>query len=261
MKVVILCGGFGTRMQSHKDNIPKPMIMIGDKPILWHIMKYYSSWGHNEFILCLGYQGWKIKEYFMNYKLINSDFSISLNQPNDIQYHNRLSEEDWEITMVETGLDSMTGSRIKQIQKYIGDDSTFMLTYGDGVCNLNINRQLDFHHSHGKILTVTGISRTGQYGELQCDSEGHVTEFQEKPQVADAKISGGYFICNRGIFEYLDNDKELVFEKEPLQKLMGNKQMMVYNHSDFWGSMDTYKDQLTLNEMYENMEAPWKLWN
>ncbi len=257
MKTVILCGGFGTRIRDVADNIPKPMIPIGPYPVLLHIMKYYAQFGHKDFILCLGHQGDVIKNFFVNYKNRTQDFTLSLNNTRPIMYHTRTEEMDWNVTLADTGLSALTGARVKQIEKYIGQDDEFMLTYGDGVGDVDITALLAFHRKHGKILTVTGVNPPGRFGELAGDSTGLVTEFNEKPQSAGGRISGGFFVCKRALFTYLSERNDLVFEKEPLRQLVADKQMMMYEHNGFWQPMDTAREYALLNELYAEGKAPW----
>ncbi|MEN6566128.1 MAG: glucose-1-phosphate cytidylyltransferase [Veillonellales bacterium] len=260
MKVVILCGGQGTRIRDVADNIPKPMISIGKFPILWHIMKYYSHWGHEQFVLCLGYKGHVIKEFFLNYHAQINDFTISLGSKNAIEFHNGYEEEKWRVTLAETGLTALTGARIKRIQKYVVDEENFMLTYGDGVGDVNLDELIKFHLSHGRILTVTGVRPPGRFGELVHNDNGMVTAFNEKPQVAGGRISGGFFVCRKEIFNYLDDREDLTFEQEPMRKLVSDNQMMVYSHDGFWQPMDTSREYLLLNKLFEKGDAPWKVW-
>jgi len=238
MKVVILCGGKGTRIRDVTENVPKPMISIGGFPILWHILKYYAHWGHKESILCLGYQGEVIKNFFLNYEAHTRDFTIKLNRSKQINYCGDFSEEDMEITLANTGLDSMTGTRVKRIYNYVRDQDNFLLTYGDGVGDINIKQLIEFHLSHGKILTITGVKPPGRFGEFMSDTDGNVTEFNEKPQATGGKISGGFFVCRKELFDYLDDKEDLVFEKGPMENLVSDKQMMVFNHEGFWQCMD-----------------------
>ena len=260
MKVVILCGGYGTRIRDVAENIPKPMIPIGGFPILWHIMKYYSCYGHSDFTLCLGYKSNVIKEFFLNYEALTRDFTINLGNNKSIEFHSDHAESDWKVTLAETGLDSMTGARLKRVDKYLVGEENFMLTYGDGVGNVDLNRLLEFHHSHGRILTVTGVRPPGRFGELVSTSNGLVTEFNEKPQATGGRISGGFFVCRREIFKYLDNRQNLVFEQEPLRQLVNDKQMMVFDHDGFWQPMDTNREYILLNALIESGQAPWILW-
>jgi len=260
MKAVILCGGYGTRIRDVADNIPKPMILIGDKPILWHIMKYYAQFNINEFILCLGYKSNVIKDFFLNYEANINDFTISLGINKKIEYHNEHTESDWQVTLAETGLNAMTGARVKRIKKYVNGEENFMLTYGDGVGNINLDKLLHFHLSHGRILTVTGVRPPGRFGELMSDKTGRVLEFNEKPQASAGLISGGFFVCRKEIFDYLDDRETLIFEQEPMRDLVSDGQMMVYEHDGFWQPMDTHRDYLLLNELYNKGAAPWVIW-
>jgi glucose-1-phosphate cytidylyltransferase len=260
MKVVILCGGKGTRIRDVTENVPKPMISIGGLPILWHILKYYAHWGHKESILCLGYQGEVIKNFFLNYEAHTRDFTIKLNRSKQINYCGDFSEEDMEITLANTGLDSMTGTRVKRIYNYVRDQDNFLLTYGDGVGDINIKQLIEFHLSHGKILTITGVKPPGRFGELMSDTDGNVTEFNEKPQATGGMISGGFFVCRKEIFDYLDDKEDLVFEKGPMENLVSDKQMMVFNHEGFWQCMDTHREYMMLNDLCKNDVAPWIIW-
>jgi glucose-1-phosphate cytidylyltransferase len=257
MKVVILCGGRGTRIRDVSDNIPKPMIPIGDFPILWHIMKYYAAWGHKQFILCLGYKGQLIKDFFLNYEAHTNDFTITLGRSKSIEYHDVHAESDWKVTLADTGLNAMTGARVKKIQRHLPDEQDFMLTYGDGVGDVDLDKLLAFHRSHGKVLTVTGVRPPGRFGELVGDATGKVSEFNEKPQASGGRISGGFFVCRREIFDYLENRDDLVFEVEPMKKLVRDGQMMVYEHDGFWQPMDTYRDYMYLNGLWNKEGAPW----
>ncbi|HOW53927.1 MAG TPA: glucose-1-phosphate cytidylyltransferase [Syntrophorhabdaceae bacterium] len=260
MKVAILCGGYGTRIRDVADNIPKPMILIGDKPILWHIMKYYAEYGIKQFVLCLGYRSNVIKEFFLNYEANTNDFTITLGKEKKIQYHNEHPESDWQITLAETGLNSMTGARLKRVQRHLLNEDNFMLTYGDGVGDIDIHRLMEFHKKHGKILTVTGVRPPGRFGELMNDEEGRVYEFNEKPQASGGRISGGFFVCRKEIFNYLGDNESLIFEQEPMRQLVKDGQLMVYEHDGFWQPMDTHREYLLLNDLYSKGEAPWVVW-
>ena len=260
MKVVILAGGYGTRIRDVAEDIPKPMIPVGNHPILWHIMKYYAHFGHTRFILCLGYKGSVIKDFFLNYEAHIADFTLTIGKGNPVVYHGGHSEEGWKITFAETGLNAMTGARIKKIKQYIGEDEEFLLTYGDGVGDINLKGLLEFHRNHKRILTVTGVRPPSRFGELVCDTSGQVIEFNEKPQAMGGLISGGFFVCNRALFNYLNNDENLVFEKEPLERLVRDNQMMVYEHKGFWQCMDTHRDYMLLNSMHNKGEASWEIW-
>jgi glucose-1-phosphate cytidylyltransferase len=260
MKVVILCGGQGTRIRDVAENIPKPMIPVGGYPILWHIMKYYSHWGHRDFVLCLGYKGQVIKDFFLSYEAHTTDFTITLGRQKSIVYHNEHAESAWNVTMAETGQEAMTGARVRKIGKYLSTDEDFMLTYGDGVGDIDLDGLLRFHRSHGRILTVTGVRPPGRFGELMSDASGMVTEFNEKPQASGGRISGGFFVCRRELFDYLDNREDLIFEIEPMRRLVRDGQMMVYEHDGFWQPMDTYRDFHFLNDLCDKGSAPWMKW-
>jgi len=260
MKVVILCGGFGTRIRDVAEDIPKPMIPIGNYPILWHIMKYYANFGHKDFILCLGYKSNVIKDFFLNYEAHTADFTISLGNKNDIIFHDSHQRLDWRVTLAETGLNSMTGVRIKLVQKYLTDEDNFMLQYGDGVGDVDLEKLLKFHLAHKKILTVTGVRPPGRFGELVAQKNGKVIEFNEKTQATGGRISGGFFVCRKELFKYLDNKENLVFEREPIQSLVRDEQLMVFEHDGFWQPMDTYRDYVLLNSLYNEGKAPWAVW-
>ncbi len=257
IKVVILCGGFGTRLREETEIKPKPMVEIGGMPILWHIMKIYAHYGFTDFILCLGYKGYVIKEYFYHYEMLSNDFTIELGT-RKIDIHPRHSEYGWKITLVDTGLNAMTGARIKRIEGFI-DGDTFMLTYGDGITDLNINKLLRFHKSHGKIGTITGVTPPSRYGELLINKD-QVLSFKEKPVINNSSINGGYFIFNRRFFDYLSADDGCVFEREPLERLASDGELKVFHHRGFWQCMDTYRDYRYLSELWEKGNPPWKVW-
>jgi glucose-1-phosphate cytidylyltransferase len=257
-KVVILCGGMGTRLKEETDVKPKPMVMIGNKPILWHVMKIYSHYGFNEFVLCLGYKGEVIKEYFLNYDVLNSDFTIKLAPQKTVTVHNTVEESDWRVTLADTGTNTLKGARLKKIEKYIKED-TFMVTYGDGVGNIDIKKLLEFHNSHGKTATVTGVRPPSLFGELQVKDNKAVI-FAEKPQTSTGLISGGFFVFNRKLFDYLTDDDNCDFEKGPLEKIAAEGQLMVYTHEGAWACMDTYRDVEYLNRLWQKNEAFWKVW-
>lgn len=256
MKTIILAGGYGTRIRDVSESLPKPMIPIGGYPILWHIMKHYSHWGHKEFILCLGYKGASIKEFFLNYEAQTRDFTISLGHERKLVYHSQHSE-DWSVTLADTGLNSMTGARIRRIKQYIGNDQTFFMTYGDAVSNVDLEALLQFHNSHGRTLTITGVSPPGRFGELDVDASGRISAFNEKPQVSGGCISGGFFVCRRDVFDYLDDREDLVFEKDPMDRLVESGQVMVFKHTGFWHPMDTSRDFNLLNGFWNSGQAPW----
>lgn len=256
MKVVLLAGGLGTRISEETQIKPKPMVEIGDRPILWHIMKIFSSFGFNEFVICLGYKGYYIKEYFANYFLHQSDVTIDLSS-NSIQIH-QTQAEPWKITLVDTGNESMTGGRIKRIEQHVGDE-TFLLTYGDGVGNVNIRELVKYHQSHGKMLTVTAVQPSGRFGALNIDNVQMVTSFLEKPKGDGAWINGGFFVCNPGIFKYIAGDSS-VWEREPMEQIAKDNEMVAYKHTGFWKPMDTLRDKMELEAEWNNGTAPWKLW-
>lgn len=254
MKVVILCGGMGTRLKEETEFKPKPLVEIGGKPILWHIMKIYSYYGFNDFILCLGYKGHMIKEYFLNYECMNNNFTINLKSKRQMIHHDTHSD-DWNITLVNTGNDTNTGGRIKAIEKFIKEDA-FMITYGDGVANINIKDLIEFHKNHGKMATLTGLHPISKYGVFQRN--GHlVSKFKEKPKMDDL-VSGGFFVFNKEFFNYIEPDS--VLEKEPMEALTQQGELAVFVHDGFWQCMDTHKDALSLNQMWAEKNAPWKIW-
>jgi len=259
MKTVILCGGYGTRIRDVADDIPKPMIPVGRFPILWHLMKYYATFGHNDFVLCLGYKGQVIKDFFLNYQAHTQDFTISLDSPDKIQFHSKNSELNWKVTLVDTGLDSMTGSRVKKIQSFV-EDAPFFLTYGDGLSNIDLTALESFHKSKGKTLTVTGVRPPGRFGELQASVDGIVTEFNEKPQASSGLISGGFFVCEQGLFDVLSEREDLVLEQEPIRSLVAMQELAVFEHEGFWQCMDTPRDWQLLNTLFSSNQAPWKTW-
>ena len=257
MKVVILAGGRGTRLSEETLNVPKPMIEIGGKPIIWHIMKTYSYFGFNDFVICLGYKGYMIKEYFSHYFLHMSDVTIDM-VGNQTKIHSSFTEP-WKITLVDTGLETKTGGRVKRIEKHIGD-KPFMLTYGDGVADVDIAGLLKFHKNHKKILTVTAAQPTGRFGSLVLHKENQVKGFEEKPLGDRAWVSAGYFVVEPQIFNYLKDD-ETVFENEPLEKLAKAGEMFAFKHNKFWYPMDTLRDKVYLEDLWQSGKAPWKIWN
>lgn len=257
MKVVILCGGRGTRLKEETEFRPKPLVEIGGRPILWHIMKIYAHYGFNEFVLCLGYKGRMIREYFLNYEMMASDLTLKLGS-NDVKIHNQSQEKDWIITFAETGEDAQTGARVKRIEKYIEGD-LFMLTYGDAVTNTNIRNLLEFHKSHGKIGTITGVHPSSRFGELVI-KDRQVAQFTEKPQIKEGFINGGFFVFNKKFFNYLKGDDNCYLEREPLEKLASDKELMVYTYEGFWQCMDTYRELEILNDLWRSSKPPWKVW-
>jgi glucose-1-phosphate cytidylyltransferase len=259
MKAVIFCGGQGTRIRDASEVLPKPMLSIGGKPILWHIMKMYSVAGINEFVLCLGYKGWVIKEFFLNYKAMTTDFTLDLSKPETLYFHNS-HEENWKITFAETGELTSTGGRVAAIRKYVEDDEFFHLTYGDGVSSVDIKKLEDFHKKHGKVATVTAVRPPGRFGEMGL-SGNNVLEFNEKPSSTEGFINGGFFVCDsKKIWNYLNNDPSQTFEREPVQQLTNDGQLKAFLHKGFWQPMDTLREFTMLNEMWSAGNPPWKKW-
>ncbi len=257
MKVVILAGGYGTRISEETDTRPKPMVEIGGKPILWHIMKIYSHYGFNEFIICLGYKGFFIKEYFANYFLHQSDLTIDLTDDSKLVHSN--TSENWKITLVDTGLNTLTGGRIKRVQKYIGNE-TFLLTYGDGLSNVNIEELVKNHNKSGKKCTVTGIRPQGRFGLMQIGANNDVVNFAEKKDEDNSLINGGYFVCAPSIFDFIKDDDKTIWEKEPLESLAKSGELNLHFHAGFWRPMDSLKDKMDLNELWNTDKAEWKIW-
>lgn len=257
MKVVLLAGGFGTRISEESHLKPKPMIEIGGQPILWHIMKEYSSYGFNEFVICAGYKQQVIKEYFANYYLHRSDITFDFTAQNEMVVHNNVAEP-WKVSIVDTGLNTMTGGRIKRVRDYIGND-TFMLTYGDGVCDINIKELYDFHKKSGKLATMTAIQPGGRFGTLDIDESNTIERFSEKRKEDGGWINGGYMVIETQVIDYIDGD-QTVFEREPLERLAAEGQLQAYKHDGFWQCMDTLRDKNLLEELLEQNKAPWKIW-
>ena len=253
MKVIILAGGFGTRLAEYTETIPKPMVSIGEKPILWHIMRTYASFGHKDFHLALGYKAELIKKYFLNYRSLNEDFTIDLATGSTSTHHS--DTEDWKVTLVNTGVKSMTGGRVKRMQSFIGNEP-FMLTYGDGVANIDLNALLAFHQSHGKMVTVSAVHPGARFGELEIN-KGKVNSFQEKPQMGQGWINGGYFVIEPTFFELINNDATIL-EREPLEMAAQMGELMAYQHDGFWQCMDTKRDRDSLEDLWETDSAPWK---
>lgn len=258
MKVVILAGGLGTRISEETTIKPKPMIEIGGKPIIWHIMKIYAKYGFNEFVVCLGYKGHLIKEYFINYFLYNSDITVEL-EKNVVDVH-FTNSESFKVTLVDTGVDTNTAGRIKRIQKHVQDE-TFMLTYGDGVADIEINELLKFHKASNKLATLTSIQLPGRFGNIETNDNGSVTKFQEKPEGDGVWINGGFFVLEPGIFKYLDGNMDAIqWEKKPLIDIANDGQLSAFRHNGFWKCMDAMRDKIELEELWETQKAPWKIW-
>jgi glucose-1-phosphate cytidylyltransferase len=258
VKVVILCGGQGTRLREETEYRPKPLVDVGGRPILWHIMKLYAHYGLRDFVLCLGYRGTMIKDYFLNYEAMNNDFTVCLGQRNEIEYHGSHQEQDFRVTLADTGLESMTGARVKRIERYI-DDDTFLVTYGDGLSDVNIDDLLRFHRSHGRLATVTIVHPVSRYGLVALDNDGLVYDFAEKPQ-AEGWASAGFFVFNRRVLDYLSPDAACVLEREPLERLAKAGQLVAYRHEGFFYAMDTYREYMHLNELWDSGQAPWAVW-
>jgi len=253
MKVIILAGGFGTRLSEYTETIPKPMVSVGGRPILWHIMQSYAHFGHKDFYLALGYKASLIKEYFINYRSLNSDFTVDLSS-GSVKAHKE-DKTDWLVTLVDTGLESMTGGRVKRIKPFIGNE-TVMLTYGDGVADIDLNALLEFHKSHGKMVTVSAVHPGARFGELEIDNK-IVTNFQEKPQTAQGWVNGGYFIIEPQFFDLIDGDSTIL-EQEPLKKVAEMGELMAYHHEGYWQCMDTKRDRDHLEELWNTGNAPWR---
>lgn len=258
MKVVILCGGQGTRLREETEFRPKPMVNIGPRPILWHIMKRYAHYGYNDFVLCLGYKGEMIKEYFYHYELFNNDFTLELGNSHAFKMHNAHSEQGWKITMVDTGVTALKGARIKRIEDYL-DADLFMLTYGDGIADIDVKELVAFHQSHGKMVTVTGVNRSSRFGELKTRGDTVLT-FMEKPREPKGLISGGFFVMNKDVLNYLSCDDQCDLEYGPLEKIAGKGELMVYRHPGNWACMDTLRDMEYLNGLWNRNEAFWRVW-
>jgi glucose-1-phosphate cytidylyltransferase len=261
MKAIILCGGQGTRLREHTEVQPKPMVEIGGRPILWHIMKLYAFHGITDFILCLGYKAKVIKDYFLNYEAMNSDFTIMLGQRDGLQLYGRNPIDDqWRVTVADTGENTMTGARILRAAKYLTpDDETFMVTYGDGLSNVNLRAELDFHFEHGRLATITGVRPQSRFGEMQCDGD-RVVAFSEKPQIGQGLINGGFFCFQREFLKYLNESSECILERGPLESCAADGQLSVFEHLGYWQCMDTYRDWLSLESQWQSGNAPWKVW-
>lgn len=255
MKAVILAGGLGTRLSEETVTKPKPMVEIGERPILWHIMKIYSAYGVKDFIICLGYKGYAIKEFFLNYRMHMSDVTVDIGR-GDLDFH-RSGAEDWKVTLIETGVASMTGGRLRRVRDYIGDED-FLFTYGDGVADVNITELVAYHRSRGRLATVTSVVPPGRFGALELEGDG-VTRFREKPAGDGATINGGFFVLSPKVIDYIEDDAS-VWEKEPMERLAREGQLTAYHHSGFWQAMDTLRDKTHLEELWSSGHAPWKVW-
>ena len=258
VKVVILCGGQGTRLREETEFRPKPLVEVGGRPILLHIMKLYAHHGFTAFVLCLGYRGNMIKEYFLNYEAMNNDFTIALGPSPGMRHHSSHDEDGFKVTLADTGLESMTGKRVKTVRKYV-DGDTFMVTYGDGLSDVDIKALLAFHKSHGKLATMTTVRPISRFGVVDLDASGSVVHFNEKPRL-DGWINAGFFVFDRRVFDYLSDDVSCVLEQEPLQRLAREGQLVAYRHPGFFYAMDTYRELMLLNDLWNRGEAPWKVW-
>lgn len=256
MKAVILAGGMGTRLREETEFRPKPMVEIGGRPILWHIMKTLSSQGINDFVICLGYKGDYIKDFFMNYEARTHDITVKLGENEGLVQHSESPSENWTVTLANTGATTMTGGRINKIKKYV-ENERFLCTYGDGVADIDLSALTKFHMEHGKTATVTSVRPTNRFGAMQIDNNNLVTEFAEKP-IAEKRVNGGYFIFEPAVFNYLND--ESVLEKEPLERLSSSGELKAYKHDGFWQPMDTYRETIELNELWDANQAPWKIW-
>ena len=257
MKVLLLAGGFGTRLSEETHTIPKPMVEVGGRPILWHIMKIYSTYGFNDFVVLLGYKGYVIKEYFANYFLHQNDVTIDI--ANDqIETHSYRQAEPWRVTLLNTGLHTMTGGRLKRAKEYIGNEP-FMFTYGDGVANVDITKLTDFHQAHGKLITMTAVQPEGRFGAMRIEPDQRVSSFEEKPEGEGGWINGGFFVCQPEVLDYIGGDEHM-FEHAPLNNLVRDQQLVAYKHHGFWQAMDTLRDKRRLEKMWEDDNATWKIW-
>lgn len=254
--VIILCGGLGTRLREETEFKPKPMVPVGERPLLWHLMKHYDHYGYREFILCLGYRGEYIKDYFFNYGAMNSDFTVHLGQQK-VDFHSN-HREDWQVTLADTGANTMTGARVKRVAPYV-KTPRFCLSYGDGLSNVDLAALLEFHQAHGKLMTLTAVQPPSRFGQVEFDGDA-VSHFVEKPMKGAGFINGGFFICERGVLDYLTDEDDCVLEQAPLERLAADGQLMAFRHEGFWQCMDTLRDMSLLNELWASGKAPWKVW-
>jgi glucose-1-phosphate cytidylyltransferase len=261
MKVVILCGGKGTRLREETEFRPKPMVPIGDRPILWHIMKTYAHYGHTEFILCLGYKGEMIRDYFRNYLWNTSDVTLKLGCDPGVTFHDHGDEADWCVTLAETGADSLTATRVKRIQRHLKPGESFLLTYGDGLATIDINASVAAHRAAGKVCTLSAVHPAGRFGALRIEDDSRIHMFSEKPQFEDAYVNGGYMVCEYRLFDYLPAEKNVMLEHEPMERLAADGQLNAFKHEGFWQPMDTYQEAQHLNALWSQGRAPWKIWS
>lgn len=260
MNTVILCGGKGTRLREETEFRPKPMVPVGDRPILWHIMKLYAHHGHRDFVLCLGYKGGVIKDYFRNYHWNTSDVTLKLGRNPETRYHDNHDEEDWAVTLADTGEESATAYRLRQVRRYLRPDEPFLLTYGDGVADVDINAAIACHRQSGKVLTLCAVHPAGRFGALTVTEDGSIHTFLEKPQVEAAYVNGGFMVCDPRIFDYLPDDPTVMLERQPMEALVRDRQLNSYRHEGFWQPMDTFQEAQYLNRLWDSEQAPWKLW-
>jgi glucose-1-phosphate cytidylyltransferase len=259
VKAVLLAGGLGTRMREETEFRPKPMVEVGGKPVLWHIMKIFATHGVTDFVVCIGYKGDVIKDYFLDYEARNNDFTITLGRSREIEFHDQHLESDWRVTVAETGAATQTATRVRRIKRYVGDER-FIVTYGDGLSDVDVTKLLDFHGRHGKLATITTVRPLSRFGMVNVSADNVVSQFREKPQVDDW-VSAGFFVFESGIFDYLGNDRDdMVLEHEPLGRLARDGQLVAYQHDGFWQPMDTYRESTMLNEMWASGQAPWRVW-
>ena len=256
VKVVLLAGGLGTRLREETEYKPKPMVEIGGKPVLWHLMKYFATFYLSEFVVCTGYRGEVIKDYFLNYQALNSDFTVHLGTPGHIEYCTAPTECDWSVTVADTGANTMTGGRVKRVRRHL--DGRFMVAYGDGISDIDLAKLIAFHDSHGKLATITTVRPPSRFGVVDLDEDGRVQRFREKPR-GDGHVNVGYFVFEPEVLEYLDED--CVLERGPLERLAAQGELMAYQHEGFWQPMDTYREFLMLNELWDSSNAPWKVWH
>lgn len=260
MKAVILCGGQGTRIRSVDESLPKPLLPIGDRPIVWHIMKLFSHHGIDDFVLCLGYKSWLFKEWLLNYRAMLSDMTIDLSRPADVSFHDGRDPEAWRVTLAETGVDTMTGGRLAAVRRYVGESGLFLLTYGDGVADVDVRALIDFHRSHGKVATVTAMRPPSRFGEMLIEGE-RVSCFTEKPQVSEGSVNGGFFVFDAArIWNYVPDDASTILERGPLQHLADDGELAAFRHPGFWQPMDTPREFRELNDLWDSGQAPWKVW-
>jgi glucose-1-phosphate cytidylyltransferase len=260
MKVVILCGGKGTRLREETEYRPKPMVPIGGRPILWHIMKYYAHFGHKDFILCLGYRGDMIKEFFRTYLWNMCDVTLSLGHQPQVRFHDQHGEEDWTVTLAETGTESMTAFRVRQVQRHLAPGESFLLTYGDGLSTIDINASIAEHQQAGRTLTVSAVHPAGRFGSLSIDNAGGINRFQEKPQMETTYINGGFMVCSPKLFGYLPDDPAVMLERQPMDALVRDKQLHSFRHEGWWQPMDTYQEMQYLDGLWAQGRPPWKVW-